>query len=69
MSNDLTPEAIRALRDRLGPTQAKFAARIGCHVRTVSKWERGIEQPRGLYAAALRRLMEQSDDEEEDNAR
>ncbi len=61
MSNELTPEAIKALRARLGLTQPQFAALIGCDAITVSRWERGIRRPQGLYARELRRLMEQSD--------
>ncbi len=62
MSSDLTPEAIRALRARLGLTQLQFAIRVGCDPITVSRWENGKRQPQGLYAWELRRLMEQSDD-------
>ncbi len=62
MPNDLTPEAIRALRVRLGLTQPQFAALISCDAITVSRWETGRRRPQGLYARELRRLMEQSDD-------
>ncbi len=56
----LTPEAIRELRQRLGGlSQAEFAARLGVHPMTVSKWERAKDRraPRGLYRAALLRLL------------
>lgn len=33
------------LRRRLGVTQAVFAAMLGVHPQTVSKWERGIMHP------------------------
>lgn len=57
MPHDLTPESIRNLRKRLGMTQPQFADAIGCTAQAVSYWERGTRQPRGLYAAAIRRLM------------
>ncbi len=56
----LTPDAIRALRERMGGvSQAAFAARLGVHKMTVSKWERSKDRraPRGLYRAALLRLL------------
>ncbi len=62
VSNDLTPEAIRALRARLGLTQPQFAARIGCDAITVSRWENGWRRPQGLYARELRRLMDETEE-------
>ncbi len=56
----LTPDAIRSLRERMGGlSQAEFAARLGVHPMTVSKWERDKDRraPRGLYRAALLRLL------------
>ena len=61
-ADPLTPEGIRALRQRMGGlSQAAFAARLGVHPMTVSKWERGKDRraPRGLYRAALLRLLEE----------
>lgn len=55
-----TPAAIRALRRRLGLTQAAFAARLGCSTQAVSFWERGTRAPTGLYALAVRRLLEEA---------
>jgi len=54
---DLTPDAIRALRHRLGLTQAELAARLSCSTQAVSFWERGTRRPTGLYAHAVRRLL------------
>lgn len=54
---DLTPETIKSLRTRLGLTQAQFAAMLGVSPLAVSFWERGTRRPRGLYAAAIRKLM------------
>ena len=56
----LTPDAIRALRRRMSNlSQAEFAARLGVHKMTVSKWERSKDRraPTGLYRAALLRLL------------
>ena len=56
----LTPDAIRALRERMGGlSQAEFARRLGVHPMTVSKWERTKDRraPTGLYKVALLRLL------------
>jgi putative zinc finger/helix-turn-helix YgiT family protein len=37
----LTPEEIRAIRERFGPSQAGFARLTGIGEATVSRWERG----------------------------
>ena len=55
--SELTPDAIKAARLRLGLTQAQFAARIGATPLAVSFWERGTRRPRGLYATAVRQLI------------
>lgn len=57
MAPDLTPEAIRGLRQRLGLTQEQLAARLGCSTQAVSFWERGTRTPTGLYAQAMRRVV------------
>jgi len=36
---DFTPERIKALRTRLGLTQAEFGARLGISQKAVSSWE------------------------------
>lgn len=54
-----TREEIRELRDRLGLTQAAFAALIGCSEMAVWHWEKGSRTPTGLYAKAVRALMSQ----------
>jgi len=38
----MTPAQLKALRERLGITQAKVAQRIGSSQATVSRWERGL---------------------------
>ena len=44
-----TPTAINVagVRDRLGLSQAQFAARFGFSVSTLRHWERGDRQPQG----------------------
>lgn len=55
-----TAEDVKALRVRLGLSQSQFAARIGCHVRAVSFWERGLRQPTGLYRERLESFARQN---------
>ena len=47
-------EQIKALREFLALTQDQFAERVGVHVMTVSKWERGICEPASI---AIRRTL------------
>jgi putative zinc finger/helix-turn-helix YgiT family protein len=49
----LTPEQIKALRERLGPSQEEFAGLTGIGVATLSRWERG----RLLQTRALDRYL------------
>ncbi len=60
MAPELTPDTVRALRQRLGVTQDQLAARLGGSTQAVSFWERGTRTPTGLYAQAVRRLMAES---------
>ena len=54
ISRDATPElAVRALRQRLGLTQAEFAARLVVPVETIRNWEQGKRLPRGPARALL----------------
>ena len=47
------PERIKALRTRLGRTQAEFALTLGVARNTVARWEANLSQPRGLSLKAL----------------
>lgn len=49
------PSRIRALRRRLGLTQAALAARLGASYVSVNRWENGQTRPTAL---AWRRLLE-----------
>jgi DNA-binding transcriptional regulator YiaG len=55
-TNAWSPDAIRALRDRLGMTQADFADRLGAKVTTVSRWETGVTHPQPVFRDQLDRL-------------
>lgn len=62
MPTTWTAEGVKALRRSLGLSQSQFAKRVGCHVRAVSQWERGLRTPTGLYAAMLASLARHADD-------
>jgi putative zinc finger/helix-turn-helix YgiT family protein len=49
----LTPEEIRAGREKLGLTQQDFADRLGIAVSTLSRWETGAQ----IQQRSLNRLM------------
>ena len=44
---DISAEDIKAIRIKLGFTQAVFAAVIGVSTKTVEAWEKGTNQPIG----------------------
>lgn len=44
---DISAEDIKAIRKKLGFTQAVFAAVIGVSTKTVESWETGTNQPIG----------------------
>lgn len=47
------PDA-KAIRERLGLSQSRFAAIIGVSVRTLQNWEQGRREPEGPARALLR---------------
>ncbi|GEP45687.1 helix-turn-helix domain-containing protein [Brevifollis gellanilyticus] len=47
------PDA-QSVREKLGLTQAQFAALIGTSVRTLQNWEQGHRRPEGTARALLR---------------
>jgi molybdopterin-binding protein len=51
----------KALRARLGLTQAELAELVGAHPMTVSKWERGLLAPSAHQRRVLRALAESAD--------
>jgi len=44
---------VRAIRGKLGMSQAAFAARFGFSIKYVRNWEQGERQPQGLARAYL----------------
>jgi putative zinc finger/helix-turn-helix YgiT family protein len=52
----LTPDQIKAIRERLGPTQAEFARLTGIGEATISRWERGRMLPNRAMDRYLRIL-------------
>lgn len=44
----------KAIRERLGLSQSRFAAIIGVSVRTLQNWEQGHRKPEGPAKALLR---------------
>jgi len=49
-----SPQRLRALRARLGLTQAQFARRFGFSLDTVQQYEQGRRRPSGQAATLLR---------------
>jgi transcriptional regulator with XRE-family HTH domain len=52
------PEQIKAVRKRLRWTQAELARALGCSLRALSDYERGISPPKPPVERELRRLAE-----------
>jgi putative transcriptional regulator len=50
----LSPEQVRALRAKLGLTQAQFARRFGFTLDTVQQYEQGRRRPSGPASTLLR---------------
>ncbi len=50
-------DLIREVRDRLGLTQEKFAARLGVTLPTINRWENGRTKPSPLAIQNLRELI------------
>jgi putative transcriptional regulator len=44
---DITPEAIKAIRNKENVSQPIFAEYLGLSKNLISEWERGIKKPRG----------------------
>ncbi len=59
-------DAIKALRAKLGLTQAQFAKKLGVATRTVEDWEREKfpKKPTGLYLKALEDLAKKTEKKE-----
>jgi putative transcriptional regulator len=56
----MTPNEIRALRERLGLSRADFAGRLGVTERAVHFWEAGRRTPGGATLILLANLAKAS---------
>ena len=50
---EYTPMDVKAIRRRLGKSQAEFARMIGVSVSTLQNWEQGRRRPEGPARALL----------------
>ena len=51
---------VRALREHLGLTQLELARQMNTRQQTISEWETGLCQPRGLSQRLLSLVAEQA---------
>ena len=49
---------VKALREHLGLTQEELARELGTRQQTISEWETGVYQPRGLSERLLSLVAE-----------
>lgn len=52
-----TRRLVRLLRERMGLTQEKFAARLGVTFPTINRWENGHTQPSPLALKQIEALL------------
>jgi len=50
-------QLVRDLRQRLGLTQEKFAARLGVTFPTINRWENGRAKPSPLALQRIKELL------------
>ncbi|HEY1375569.1 MAG TPA: NadS family protein [Gemmataceae bacterium] len=58
---EFAPVDVKAIRQRLGKSQAEFARMIGVSVATLQNWEQGRRRPEGPARALLRVAAENPD--------
>ena len=51
------PRLVRALRERTGLTQEKFAAKLGVTFPTINRWENGRAKPSPLAMQKIEELL------------
>src|SRR5689334_22096084 len=51
---EMTPENVRALREKLHVSQPVFARKLRTEVRTIKNWEQGISKPNDQAAILLK---------------
>jgi DNA-binding transcriptional regulator YiaG len=57
----ITKEQIKEMRQSLGETQEKFAARFPTSVRTLSRWENGNFAPLPVYELVFDKIQKELD--------
>lgn len=50
---------VRKLRERLGLTQEKFAAKLGVTFPTINRWENGKAKPSPLALQQVKELLQE----------
>ena len=55
----MSPDEVKAIRERLGLGRAAFAARIPVNKRTVRRWENNEVAPSPLAVRTLRQMLEE----------
>ena len=58
----MEPLEIAVMRGKLKLTQDEFCQLVGVHTLTISKWERGLLQPRGFQKRLLNIINQVSND-------
>lgn len=53
-------DKVKALREHLGLTQEAMAQELGTQQQTVSEWERGYHQPKGMSVKLLNIVAEKA---------
>ena len=51
---------VQALRSHLGLTQRELAEKMGTRQQTISEWETGMYEPRGVSSTLLSIIAEQA---------
>jgi transcriptional regulator with XRE-family HTH domain len=54
-----TAQLIRKLRERLGLTQEKFAAKLGVTFPTINRWENNRAKPSPLAMQRIEQMLKQ----------
>ena len=60
------PRLVRALRERTGLTQEKFAAKLGVTFPTINRWENGRSKPSPLALKQIADLLRSLGDRGQD---
>jgi len=54
-------EQIKAWRDRDDLTQEEAAAKIGCSLSALTRWEQGSRKPKGMYLRRVEQVIAASE--------